>query len=141
MEEVNKFKYGTYGYIAYKDLHRAQKNFEMGEYCVTGFYAQQCLEKIAKQYISEKIIGEDTSHYMKSHRLKKLYSRIPLARTIDNIEAVYSLTDCYFDNRYPGEDYFELKKEPASRYLKSTIQIFYEVSDMLFGDSEQTHEF
>ena len=126
------FDFGTYGYIAEKDLKCAEKNLSIGEYNAVGVYSQQALEKIAKHYIQRKFIVEDIAELMRSRKLRKLYSRIKSYVDIKNeMEVIYALTDCYFDTRYPSENYFELDSKSAERYLESAKLIFERVREKI----------
>lgn len=126
-----RFEYGSFGHIAEKDLIRATKTYQIGEFSVCGFYCQQCLEKIGKQYLQRALLGSLETLDLKTHRLKKIYSKIDLADIDDALVTLYALTDCYFDSRYPGEDYFELDEQSAWKYLNATRRIFEKVCNQI----------
>lgn len=42
-----------------------------------------------------------------------------------------SISDCYFDTRYPGENYFELTEEEAVKCFKSTVRVYCEIKRLI----------
>lgn len=125
-----EFKYGTYGYIAKKDLARSKTAITLRDTNMCSFYCQQCLEKIGVQYVLLSMGREQTTLTKFSHKLKTIYAKIDLDDIEGSAEALLAITDCYYDTRYP-EAYFTLGCLDAEKYLAVTEEIFNKVCSLI----------
>lgn len=117
------YKYGSYGYIAHKDLARANIALASESYEMAGQYCQQCLEKIFKEYIQENSIGEDLSGVLKSHNLRKLANQASIESIKPYSAILAKISGYYYETRYPGVDYCELDQEDAVEAVQTTKEI------------------
>lgn len=124
------FAYGSYGYIACRDLQKAHAMLELfPDGSVT--YSQQAVEKILKHWINETMHTEEVESLLKSHKLVRL-----LACTTPELLSQYrgdlsELTAYYFDSRYPGINYTEASLEDATHFYQCAKQLIDDVSTLI----------
>lgn len=111
------FDYGTYGYIAMKDLKAAEMNVEMCPH-ISAQCSHAAVEKMLKHLIL--VYKEDSSE--RREMLKKHKPRV-LIRYL-NIDLLNSFTSqlaefdtFYYETRYPGEEYYDVTVEQARDML------------------------
>lgn len=112
-----EFNYGSYGYIACRDLQKAKamvNTFPDGS--VT--YSQQAAEKILKHWINETIHSEEVESLLKSHKLVRLLSYTTTELLSRYRGDLSELTSYYFDSRYPGINYTEPSLEDATHFYQ-----------------------
>ena len=121
--ELNPFSPGSYGYIAYRDLRTAEILIQFECWNNITILIQQSIEKYLKHYINEKSPNGATPDDLRGHKLLKLLnvSGIPQSRDIRG--ALSEITDCYFDARYPGENYTEYGESDVQYYLETAHKI------------------
>jgi HEPN domain-containing protein len=102
---------GSYLYIARKDLRRAELMHGEADYCASGRFSEQAVEKCFKAFIEQKGNAGDYK-LMALHKPWRLYDRCvtmgfpELADAEENV--LHKLADYYYDTNYPGNAYFEL---------------------------------
>lgn len=125
-----EFAYGSYGYIACRDLQKAKAmltTFPDGS--VT--FSQQATEKILKHWINETMHTEEVESLLKSHKLVRL-----LSCTTPELLARYrgelsELTSYYLDSRYPGINYTEASEEEAKRFYDCAKQLIEDIIQLM----------
>ncbi|MCL2499585.1 MAG: HEPN domain-containing protein [Defluviitaleaceae bacterium] len=112
---------GSYLYIARKDLRRAELMHGEADYCASGRFSEQAVEKCFKAFIEKKGTADDYK-LMGLHKPWRLYDRCfgmgfpELSDTEENI--LHKLADYYYDTNYPGNAYFELSQAQSSEALE-----------------------
>lgn len=134
-----EFNYGSYGYIAKKDLDAAVSFITIN--CNASVqYSQQALEKLLKEYITQRYFNSDVKELLKSHKLKLLYTKAGLLELSKYECELQTLSDYYFDGRYPGINYKEPTKEEALKLLKAVENSFEIIYNKLRNPSEEMDE-
>jgi HEPN domain-containing protein len=102
---------GSYLYIAKKDLRRAELMHKEEDYCASGRFSEQAVEKCFKAYIEKKGTADDYK-LMALHKPWRLYDRCCALGypelSADEENVLHKLADYYYDTNYPGNAYFEL---------------------------------
>ena len=102
---------GSYLYIACKDLRRAELMHGEQDYCASGRFSEQAIEKCFKAFIEQKGTADDYK-LMALHKPWRLYDRccsLGLPELSGAEESIlHKLPDYYYDTNYPGNAYFEL---------------------------------
>lgn len=132
------FKYGSYGYIAQKDLNRAYKSLDMNEPSLSALCAQQAVEKILKHYIAVKSLDRSDKDLLKSHNNRRLATACKLDDLGPLINGLKDFDSVYFDTRYPGESYYEVDAVNARKLLDLTRAVFEVVVDNLYGVKDES---
>lgn len=120
------YKYGSYGYIAHKDLRDAKLLYSVGSYDACAVHAEQAVEKLLKEVINTDLSITADPSILKTHKIRKL---IKVLATKYPELAKYSylgarLSDVYFDTRYPGIDYEECDQQEAKELLSGAEEVF-----------------
>jgi HEPN domain-containing protein len=124
---------GSYLYIARKDLRRAELMHGEKDFCASGRFSEQAVEKCFKAYIEKKGNADDYK-LMALHKPWRLYDRClkmgfpPLSDAEENI--LHKLADYYYDTNYPGNAYFELTHTQSAEALeiaRTIVEITEEV--------------
>ena len=112
---------GSYLYIAQKDLRRAELMHGEKDYCASGRFSEQSVEKAFKAYIEQKGAADDYK-LMALHKPWRLYDRchaLGLPQLSDEEEHIlHKLPDYYYDTNYPGNAYFELTQGQSQEALE-----------------------
>lgn len=99
--------------FAKKDLKTAIINYQHGgDYDSIIVMCQQYLEKSLKQLVLLKC-GEQ----LRTHKLITLSNRLGYSELDKYSDFFRRIQDCYFDRRYPGEDYIETTEIECSTAL------------------------
>lgn len=145
--EVNPFSLGSYGYLAYRDLRSAELLIQYEHWNSSDVLIQQSIEKYLKHYINEKSPSGATPDDLRGHKLLKLLKVSGINRLADLRGALSEITDCYFDARYPGEDYTEYEKNDIMYYLsaaytveKYMLSVFFEKIEEATGANQLTFD-
>lgn len=117
------FKVGSYGMIALRDLRCSGILLEAESYNDSVVYSQQAIEKILKHYIHAGYAGGVDAATLKSHKLLLLLRASGINELEPYRDVVSTITDCYFDARYPGIDYTEYTRADAIRYNTVATEI------------------
>lgn len=124
------FKYGTYGAIAKKDLgYMEQLKDSIPQ--IAAQSAQQAIEKILKHYINETYTGLDKSDVLKVHKLILLANKANIPELMNYRSTLRTLTDFYFEGRYPGIDYFEPSVDDLNLVIQDVRDIFQIVENYI----------
>jgi HEPN domain-containing protein len=124
---------GSYLYIARKDLRRAEFMHGEHDYCASGRFSEQAVEKCFKAFIEKKGTATDYK-LMALHKPWRLYDRCQamgfpeLSAPEENV--LHKLADYYYDTNYPGNAYFELTQAQSAEALelaRTIIEIMDEI--------------
>ena len=129
------FKRGSYGAIALRDLGGAKLMLQNDRYNDAVLFAQQSLEKILKEYVQQNADAVKDVSVLHSHKLLRI-----LQATGDEDLQVYrhvlsSITDCYYDSRYPGLDYTDYTLEEATHYCQVAEEVVSAIVSKLSKDA------
>ncbi len=119
-----QYKYGTYGYIAKRDLENAVKCLKSEMPNLAIFSAQQAMEKLLKHYLSETYVGIDKTDIMRSHKLSLLANKTGISGLKQYRDCLNTISNYYFDGRYPGSDYEEVSAEEAAELVGIAQDLF-----------------
>lgn len=113
------FEYGSYGYIAQKDMEVATDNI-LNHPNTAAVYAQQAVEKMLKQYLIE-VLHNYNENLLKTHNLRVL-SR---ASGIDSLDVtiLWDLSDAYKFTTYPNHEYSELSIDESRKLCEGASAI------------------
>ncbi|MBP3887350.1 MAG: HEPN domain-containing protein [Cellulosilyticum sp.] len=126
----------TYRDIAENDLLWAKSSMnigdQMGQYNMVVVQAQQSAEKFMKGFIND-FMNEGGKHDkdLVTHNLRKmalLINEFVGEKILNPIECKY-LGDWYFDARYPGDNYTEVRDREEAEY---SIQLAEKIRDALY---------
>ena len=120
------FEFGSYGYIALKDLKTATTLYRAGDWNPCMLYCQQCIEKILKQYIQCNVSSVDRT-LLSSHKLLRLANATGISQLCIYRDKLSTITYGYFDGRYPGIDYTDYTEEEAL----SALQVARDIVDIV----------
>ena len=130
-----KFDYGSYGYIALRDLEDARNSVStMPRLSVLASHG--AVEKILKQYARVQGIDSEHPEIMKSHKPATMVSKLGLPALIDERPALFEFGDLYYDTRYPSNDFFEATVEDSRRILATAERVVQIVLDALVTSPE-----
>lgn len=125
-----KFKYGSYGDIALQNLNEAKGSFNAGLYKGTGFWSQQAVELILKEYINTKE-SNPSNELLHSHSISKFTRAYKELSHLKSISGFSDLANIYFNTRYPGDEYWVLDRESAEEVLGFAIKVVDEICVMI----------
>jgi len=113
----------TWFKFAERDLRSARKNYEIGEYHVSAFLAQQAVEKALKALHIKK-----TGDFPKIHDLTRLARTISAPNEIVRLCA--EITPAYTATRYPdvAEDF---SREEVDELIKSAEKVIEWVKKLI----------
>lgn len=129
---INKFKYGSYGYIAVLDINDAEDLANIKPRIAVQ-YLQQAVEKILKHYLTLIYTSDDKDDVIRSHKSTLLSKKSGLIELKKYYGTMALLSQYYFDNRYPGIDYEEPTSEDVNSFLKDVSEIFKIVISAIDG--------
>lgn len=112
------FKDNSYGASALRDVRGAEILLKSGDYNLSVEHSQQAIEKILKEYLVSKNYLSSTSDMLKSHKLLRLSSACNIDKLKVYNDVLSTITDCYFDARYPGIDFELYTFEQAEKYFE-----------------------
>lgn len=128
------FPLGSYGQIAYQNLKDAKALFKSGCYDSMTNSCAQCIEKMAKElYVRQNHIPYSTyigmmkeveqDHYVLFlHNLWKIFTYLPNAGWEEHSVLGNTLTDYYFNCRYPSRMFYSVKPDKAKVIMKETME-------------------
>lgn len=117
------FEYGTYGYIAMKDLRAAKMNLEMCPH-ISAQCSHAAVEKMLKHLIvTYKPDSVERREMLKKHKLKVLSRYLKIAALSKYISRLSEFDSFYYDTRYPGEDYYDVTEEQAKEMLDVAVSL------------------
>lgn len=122
MGDQNKYKFGSYGYIAMKNLKSAERNLEIDADVVV-YNSQQAVEKILKEYIKATYFSADIESLLHTHKLHLLVKKSGIDKLSGFKSDIADLSNYYFDGRYPGIGYEEVTQEDALRLFNAAKQM------------------
>lgn len=109
-----EFNFGSYGYIAKRNLKSAERNLGLDADLVI-YSSQQAVEKMLKQYVQLHYFAEDAESVLHTHKLYILMRKSGI-KELQEFKSVFDdLSRYYFDGRYPGLGYEEPTMEEAER--------------------------
>jgi len=115
----------SYADIALEDLQASRELLKVRMYNHATRLCQQYVEKMFKDVIFRLGKDERDMLSLSSHNINKLSKRVAaLLETEfskDDMGLFRTLTDCYFDTNYPGENYVRISKEEARDIYSSTL--------------------
>jgi HEPN domain-containing protein len=84
------------------------------QHCIA---CQQICEKLLKHIITISYSGDEKDRILKSHSLRTIYRGIKsyIPSFILPEEELASLTDFYFDAKYPGNDFFTADEDDFNK--------------------------
>lgn len=129
------FKYGSYGYIAQKDLNRAYKSLDMNESSLSALCAQQAVEKILKHYIIVKGLDKSDKDLLKSHNVRRLATACKLDSLELLINCLGDFDSVYHNTCYPSKLYYEVSVTEAQYLITLVESVFKAVEKNLYGVS------
>lgn len=91
-------------------------------------HCQQVCEKLFKHVIMQVCPDTDMP---RTHNLKRLYDRISEEIKLSHDSEYYlsTLSDFYFDARYPGDDYVEVSDEDTNLSMDVTEEVYQKVME------------
>lgn len=110
-QDVCSFEYESCGYIAQKDIAVAVDNIAAHP-SVAGVYAQQAVEKMLKQYLTE-VLNSCDENLLKTHNLRVLSKAVRIGGL--DIMTLWDLSDAYKSITHPNSEYCELSAEDARK--------------------------
>lgn len=137
LSEQNKYKFGSYGYIAMKNLKSAERNLEIDADVVV-YNSQQAVEKILKEYIKATYFNADIESILHTHKLHLLVKKSGIDELSDFKSDIADLSNYYFDGRYPGIGYEEVTQEDALRLFNAAKQMVAIVEKKMPGQDTGT---
>lgn len=122
-----------YYHIAINDLEylNAIKHLPFyNQHCVS---CQQICEKLLKHIIVISYPGEEKDKLLKTHSLRTLYRAILTYITSFQLPEMElaSLTDYYFDAKYPGDDFFTANEKDFNECYATMLKVKDEVTNLL----------
>jgi len=127
----------SYADIALEDLQASRELLKVRMYNHATRLCQQYVEKMFKDVIFRLGKDERDMLSLSSHNIYKLSKRVAtLLETEfskDDIGLFRTLTDCYFDTNYPGENYIRISKEEARDIYSSTLAFAGKMQLLLKG--------
>lgn len=126
----------TYREIAENDLLWAKSSInigdQMGQYNMVVVQAQQSAEKFMKGFITDFMNeGGKYDKELVTHNLRKmalLINEFVGEKVLNPVECKY-LGDWYFDARYPGDNYIEVRDREEAVY---SIELAEKIRDILY---------
>lgn len=120
-----KFPYGSYGYIATRDLDKANKSINF-DHEMSALSSQQSIEKICKAFISELNIGDEVEriNLLKSNILIKLIRFTEIPTLLEFVKEFREFNWIYFDTLYPGERYYEFEYNDSVLLLELANKVY-----------------
>lgn len=119
-----EFKYGSYGYIAKKDLDRAHIYLKINDPSLSALCAQQAVEKILKQYIVVKGLDKSNKDLLKSHDARRLATVCQLSDLEPLINSLRDFDSIYPDTCYPSKSYYEVSVTEAQHLAALAESVF-----------------
>ncbi len=99
------------------------------QHCIA---SQQIAEKLLKHIVLISYSGDDKERMLKTHSLRTLYRALRSEINIHLPEAeLASLTDYYFDAKYPGTDFFTATEDDFHKCYLTLETIVAEVKRLL----------
>lgn len=91
-------------------------------------HCQQVCEKLLKHIISQVCLNVDIP---RTRNLKRLYDNISTEIMLSQESEDYlsTLSDFYFDARYPGDDYVDVSDSDLNRSMNVTREIYQKVME------------
>lgn len=132
-----KFKEGSYGGIAQKNLNSARMQVDILP-DEAAFSCQQAAEKILKELLIAK--SKNTGippKNLRSHGFRSLLKEINESDLDEELEFLLNLGDTYINTRYPSEDYFTVSLDLAAYFLEGTERVFGKVLNLLEKENEE----
>lgn len=128
----------TYREIAENDLLWAKSSInigdQMGQYNMVVVQAQQSAEKFMKGFITDFMNeGGKYDKELVTHNLRKmalLINEFVGEKVLNPVECKY-LGDWYFDARYPGDNYIEVRDREEAVY---NIELAEKIRDILYAE-------
>lgn len=128
----------TYREIAENDLLWAKSSInigdQMGQYNMVVVQAQQSAEKFMKGFITDFMNeGGKYDKELVTHNLRKmalLINEFVGEKVLNPVECKY-LGDWYFDARYPGDNYIEVRDREEAVY---SIELAEKIRDILYAE-------
>lgn len=134
-----KFEYGSYGYIAMKDLKAAELNLEMCPH-ISAQCSHAAVEKMLKHLIV--IYKEDSlerREMLKKHKPKVLSRYLAIPDLKKFISQLSDFDSFYYETRYPGEEYYDVTEDQAQEMLDIAEGLCTTVVNLL-GRSDSVFE-
>ena len=126
MKDKAAYNYGSYGYIAYKDLGTSLVMYNTGNFDACAVMLQQAVEKLCKQKLLDNAELRWDKSLLRSHKLPRLLCALQslypeVQHYIPNSSL---LSDAYLDTQYPGENYIEYEQKEVLEFLHLTVALF-----------------
>lgn len=103
-----EFDYGTYGYIAMKDLKAAEVNVEMCPH-ISAQCSHAAVEKMLNHLIT--VYKEDSPErreMLKKHKPRVLVRYLNIDLLENFVAQLAEFDTFYYETRYPGEEYYDV---------------------------------
>ena len=115
--------------VALDILDFLEDNLASKHYNVLGSMAAQIAENMLKSVLISE--GIEFTLVSKSQHLKNIYTKIQEAGVDLGLDKKYlsSLTDVYFETRYPGENYREVSYEDCVECIKTMYVVVLAVNN------------
>lgn len=122
-----------YYHIAMNDMEylKAVKHLPYyNQHCIA---CQQICEKLLKHIITISYSGEEKDRILKSHSLRTIYRgiRTYIPSCVLPEEELASLTDFYFDAKYPGNDFFTANEEDFNKCYATLNKVVEAINRLL----------
>lgn len=118
-----EFDYGTYGYIAMKDLKAAEINVEMCPH-ISAQCSHAAVEKMLKHLIT--VYKEDSPErreMLKKHKPRVLVRYLNIDLLENFVAQLAEFDTFYYETRYPGEEYYDVTVAQAGDMLGIAIAV------------------
>ena len=115
--------------IALDNLDFLEDNLASKHYNVLGSMAEQIAENMLKSVLISDI--SVATLVLKSRHLRNIYTKIQEAGVDLGLDKKYlsSLTDVYFETRYPGENYREVSYEDCVECIQTMYDVVLAVNN------------
>jgi len=142
----NQFQFGTYGYIAKKNLRSAEKNLNLdADFVLYG--SQQAIEKMLKHYIQLTYFKPDVKDILHTHKLHILLNKSGIVELQQYKSEIIDLSNYYFDGRYPGIGYQDIDMSDACDLFEAAKNIvaiiekkIYDIENLKVKSESTTQE-
>ena len=119
-----EFKFGSYGYIASKNLKESQRVMSIAP-STAAESALAASEKILKHCVVTLCPHSvERDRILRSHKPKSIANFLNDIRFKDIRSELLEINDLYFEIRYPGDEYHDITVEEAARIFECCKAVF-----------------
>lgn len=118
----------SYYEIALDNLDFLEDSLASKHYNVLSSMAEQIAENMLKSVLILEVV--EAALVLKSHHLRNIYVKIQEAGIDLGLDNGYlsSLKDVYFETKYPGENYINVRYKDCAEYIKTMYDVVLAVN-------------